>query len=135
MTPTTAAITSLTVTPIYAGGFALLAVLLANQVLYVRLRPKTELSWRINAVERVQANFIENVPLALVLLLIIELMGATNTVLHLLGGSLLLCRLLHAWGMSRNEGANYPRLIGAQGTFLLLSVMGAATLWQGLALS
>ena len=135
MTPATLTLTALTVTPIYAGCFALLAVLLANQVLYVRLRPKTEPVWRINAVERVQANFIENVPLALLLLMIIELTGATNTVLHMLGGSLLVCRVLHAWGMSRNEGANYPRLIGAQGTFVLISIMGVATLWQGLALN
>ena len=37
--------------------------------------------------------------------------------------------MLHAWGMSRNEGANYPRLIGAQGTFLLLSIMGMAAIY------
>jgi len=132
MTPETAAIYSLTITPLYAGCFALLAVLLANQVLYVRLRPKAEPSWRTNAVERVQANFVENVPLGLVLLLVLELSRTPSIVLHSLGGSLLICRLLHAWGMSRNEGANYPRLIGAQGTFLLLSVMGIAALWQGL---
>ena len=133
MMSASAAVATLSVTPLYAGCFALLAVLLANQVLYVRLRPKTEASWRINAVERVQANFVENVPLALILLLILELSGAPGFALHTLGASLLVCRLLHAWGMSRNEGANYPRLIGAQGTFLLLSTMGVAALWKGLA--
>jgi hypothetical protein len=30
--------------------------------------------------------------------------------------------------MSKNEGANYPRLIGAQGTFLLISVMSFASI-------
>ncbi len=134
MTPATAVAASLSVTPLYAGCFALLAVLLANQVLYVRLRPKTEPDWRSNAVERVQANFVENVPLGLVLLLIIELSGAPAFALHTLGASLLVCRLLHAWGMSRTEGANYPRLIGAQGTFLLISTMGVAALWKGLVL-
>ncbi len=119
------------ITPLYAGAFGLLAVLLANLVLYVRLRGNREAAWRANATERAQGNFVENVPLALVLLLILELSGVSAVALHALGASLLACRGLHAWGMSRNEGANYPRLIGAQGTFLLLSVMGVASLWQG----
>ena len=41
-----------------------------------------------------------------------------------MGGLLVIFRVLHAWGMSRRPGANYPRLIGAQGTFLLMSIMG-----------
>lgn len=123
---------SLSVTPVYAGLFALLAVLLANQVLYVRLRGRSEAAWRPEASVRVQANFVENVPLALLLLLVLELSGVTAPMLHTLGSALLVCRLMHAWGMSRTEGANYPRLIGAQGTFLLLSVMGVAALVLGL---
>ena len=116
------------VTPVYAGLCALLAVLLANQVLYVRLRPKQQPAWRAGATERVQANFVENVPLALVLLLVLELAATPAIILHALGSSLILLRLLHAYGMSRHAGANYPRLIGAQGTFLLLSIMGFAAL-------
>jgi len=122
------------VTVVYAGILGLLAVLLANLVLYVRLRGKSEPAWRAQATLRVQANFVENVPLALVLMLLLELAGAEQIALHVLGTALVLCRVLHAWGMSRNEGANYPRLIGAQGTFLLLAVMGAALLWVGLSL-
>ena len=121
----------LAVTPLYAGVLALLAVLLANQVLYVRLRGGQLPSWRAHASERVQANFVENVPLALVLLLVLELSGAARPMLHGCGVALVIARLLHAWGMSFNEGANYPRLIGAQGTFLLLSIMGVAALWRG----
>lgn len=125
----------LQVTLIYAGLFGLLAVFLANLVLYVRLRGRSEPKWRAEATVRVQANFVENVPLALVLLLMLELSGSSSVALHALGGALLVCRLMHAWGMSANEGANYPRLIGAQGTFLLLSVMAVALLWRGLAAS
>lgn len=120
------------VTLVYAGMLGLLAVFLANLVLYVRLRGKSEPEWRADATLRVQANFVENVPLALVLMLLLELGGAERVALHVLGVALVLCRVLHAWGMSRNEGANYPRLIGAQGTFLLLGVMGVALLWLGL---
>ncbi len=118
------------VTLLYAGLLGLLSVLLANQVLYVRLRSGREPSWRGDATQRVQANFVENVPLALVLLYLIEAGGASSTAVHALGSLLVAFRVLHAWGMSRNPGANYPRLIGAQGTFLLLSVMSFTVLYQ-----
>ncbi len=114
---------------LYAGLLGLLSVLLANQVLYVRLRSDREPSWRGNATARVQANFVENVPLALVLLYLLEAGGAGRVAVHILGSLLVVCRVLHAWGMSRNPGANYPRLVGAQGTFLLLSVMSFTVLY------
>ena len=117
------------VTAFYAGLCGLLAVLLANHVLYVRLRSASQPKWRPDAVLRVQANFVENVPLALLLLLMMELNGTSHPILHALGLSLVTCRLLHAWGLSRNEGANYPRLIGAQGTFLLLSIMAVSLVY------
>jgi len=116
----------------YAGVMALLSVLLANQVLYVRLRGGKMPDWKAHATERTQANFVENVPLALVLLYLLEVAGAGAAAVHVLGASLVVLRLLHAWGMSAYAGANYPRLIGAQGTFLLLSVMGVAALYLGL---
>lgn len=116
-------------TLLYAGVLALLAVLLANQVLYVRLRPGREPEWRADATLRVQANFVENVPLAVVVLFLLETGGIGATAVHGFGISLVVCRLLHAWGMSRNPGANYPRLIGAQGTFVILSAMGVAAVY------
>ena len=117
----------------YAGIMALLSVLLANQVLRVRLRADRMPEWKGHATERTQANFVENVPLALVLLYLLEVGGASQAAVHVFGSALLVLRLLHAWGMSAYPGANYPRLIGAQGTFLLLSTMGVAALYLWLA--
>ena len=45
------------ITLLYAGILILLSVLLANQVLYVRLRGDKEPEWRDNTVQRVQSNF------------------------------------------------------------------------------
>ncbi len=117
------------VTALYLGLMGLLAVLLANNVLYVRLRSATQPKWRPDAALRVQANFVENVPIALLLLLGLELRGVATSVLHAFGASLVLCRLLHAWGLGNHEGANYPRLIGAQGTFLLIAIMSVALIY------
>jgi hypothetical protein len=120
------------VSALYVGAMGLLAVLLANHVLYVRLRSATQPKWRPEAALRVQANFVENVPIGLVLLVALELQGAAPAALHVFGASLLACRLLHAFGLGTYEGANYPRLIGAQGTFLLLSIMGVALVYGAL---
>ncbi len=121
------------VTALYAGLLGLIAVGLANQVLYVRLRADRMPDWKPDAVLRVQANFIENVPLAILLLLVLELQHVQAVALHVFGASLIVCRVLHAFGMSRNPGANYPRLIGAQGTFLLLSIMSVAAIYGAVA--
>jgi uncharacterized protein len=120
------------VTLLYAGLLGLLAVLLANLVLYVRLRPAQQPAWRADATLRVQANFVENVPLALVLLFLLESAGTERAALHAFGLALLSCRILHAWGLARYPGANYPRLIGAQGTFLLLAIMSMAAIYAWL---
>jgi len=123
---------SIPVSALYLGLLGLLAVLLANNVLYVRLRSATQPKWRPDAALRVQANFVENVPLALLLLLGLELQGVSAGVLHVFGSSLLICRVLHAWGLGSYEGANYPRLIGAQGTFLVISIMSVALVYGAL---
>ena len=122
------------VTLAYAGLLGLLSVLLANHVLYARLRAKALPDWQPPAAERVQANFVENVPLALLLLYLVEVAGAPVMVVHIAGISLVTLRLLHAWGLARYPGANYPRLIGAQGTFVLISVLAMMALglaWFG----
>ena len=112
----------------YAGLLGLLSVLLANHVLYARLRGSSLPQWQAPAAERVQANFVENVPMALLLLYLVEIAGAPLLFVHVSGISLVVLRLLHAWGLARYEGANYPRLIGAQGTFVLVSVLAVTAL-------
>jgi uncharacterized membrane protein YecN with MAPEG domain len=118
------------ITALYAGLLGLLAILLANQVLYGRLRAERIADWKPETLLRVQANFVEQVPLALILLLVLELQGTQPMLVHAFGGTLVLLRLTHAWGLSRDPGATYPRLIGAQGTFLLVSIMSFAAIYS-----
>ena len=120
------------ITALYAGLHALLAVVLANFVLYVRLRGRKVPAWQPDAALRVQANFIENVPIALLLLLILEIQSVPVSLLHGFGMTLFVLRLLHAYGLGTCEGANYPRLIGAQGTFVLVSVMAIGAIGTAL---
>lgn len=123
------------ITLIYAGLMALLSVLLANYVLYIRLRARGLPEWQPHAAERVQANFAENVPLGLIVLYLVEVAGAPSWFIHSGGLALVLLRLAHAYGLARYEGANYPRLIGAQGTFVLLAVLGMTAILLSLGVS
>ncbi|MEN3952009.1 MAPEG family protein [Iodidimonas sp. SYSU 1G8] len=120
-------------TMLYAGIMGLLAVALATQVLWARINAKKLPDWKPDTTMRVQANFVENVPLALILLYLLEAGGAPTVMVHVLGAALVIARLLHAWGYSGNPGATYPRLIGAQTTFLLLSIMGFGLIYLALA--
>lgn len=125
--------TGIPITGLYAGILGLLAVALANQVLWARINAKDLPDWKPDTTMRVQANFVENVPLALVLLYLLEVGGGAAIMIHILGAGLTLCRLGHAWGYSSNPGATYARLIGAQGTFVMLAVTGTALVYLYLA--
>ena len=117
------------ITALYGGMLVLLSVFVANRVLKARLNAKDYPEWKEETNLRIQGNFVENTPLALVMLLALELGGLPDAWIHWMGGFLVLFRVLHAWGMSYNPGATYPRLIGAQGTFVMMSVMGMSGIY------
>lgn len=120
---------SFPITALYAGCVGLLSVSLANYVLYARINASKLADWKPDAAVRVQGNFVENVPLTLVLLYLVEVSGYSSGVVHIFGIWLVVVRVLHAWGLGHYRGANYPRLIGAQGTFLLQSVLAMALIY------
>lgn len=117
------------ITFFYASLLGLLLVALANQVLYARVNAAKVAKWKPETTLRVQANFVENVPMALVLLYFLEVSGVPHIWVHVLGATLVVARFAHAWGLSTNPGATYARLFGAQMTFLLLSVMSFAGIY------
>lgn len=71
---------------------------------------------------RVHANFIEYVPMLLVLLALLELGGLHRWLVGALGGTLLLARLAHAHGLSRSEGYSMGRFWGTLITWIVLLV-------------
>lgn len=115
---------SITILPIYAALCGILLFVLSSRV--VRLRGKYKVGIgdggqaELNRAIRVQANFVEYVPLILILLLLLELAGAPANILHGLGGALVFCRIAHAYGYSRSNATSPGRAIGAVGTFLIL---------------
>ena len=69
---------------------------------------------------RVQANFSEYVPLAVVLLVLSELSGLPAAMVHVAGIALLASRVLHAWGLSHSPGRSFGRFYGTAGTWLVV---------------
>ncbi len=76
---------------------------------------------------RTQANFIEYVPMALILFALVESSGADQMVLAVVAALFVLLRISHAFGMAQKQPA-YLRRIGAMGTFLTLIGMSVWTL-------
>ena len=71
---------------------------------------------------RVHGNFGEYVPLALILMGLLETANGNPVILTIIGALLIAVRVLHVFGIQRG-GANALRVLGAGGTFLLLAVL------------
>lgn len=91
------------VTALYGAMSALLNVALAANVSRVRAARKVFLGdggdELVTRAVRAHANNAEYVPLAIVLLLILELSGGPSLMLHIIGGVLVTARVIHAAGM------------------------------------
>lgn len=79
---------------------------------------------------RVHGNFAEYVPLALVMLALLELCGLPAPLLWTCGLVLLAGRVLHAIGLGGSAGYSFGRFGGAMLTFLALLAMALAGLWR-----
>ena len=111
----------------YAGLCTLLVIFLALRVVRWRREHKIGLGHgdNIELQKRVRAhaNATENMPLALILLGSLELTGFSPLVINVLGGTFLFSRLIHAWGVSRNEGYSRGRFWGMALTWLPMFVL------------
>lgn len=121
------------VTPLYAGLLALLFVLLSLRV--VKFRQKgiplgDGGDPRMLRVMRGHANFAEYVPLALLMMAILELGRNSIYILHAIGIALILSRVLHGYALSYTTRFRFGRVWGAALTFVVLLVEALMCLWQ-----
>jgi uncharacterized membrane protein YecN with MAPEG domain len=112
------------ITPLYAGLIGLLYIALAYNVSRLRVGLKIAIgdggNHKLSRAIRAHANLTENAPIALILLTGIELQEFSVIVLHVLGITLVLGRLLHAYGLSRNAGTSFGRASGILLTWLVI---------------
>jgi uncharacterized membrane protein YecN with MAPEG domain len=117
---------SITITPIYAAMLGVILLVLSVRIVAV-VRGKGEISYGdggnrdFTTVVRGQGNFIEYVPLIVILIAFAEAGGTSSTMIHAMGGGLVLARILHPLGLSSQPGINPLRVSGTLLTWIVLA--------------
>jgi len=113
---------------LYSGILGLLLVYLSLNVAMNRKKLKIGIGDGDNKdmarLIRVQANFIEYVPTALILLAVFESNHGHAMVAHIAGGMLVVGRFLHAYGLGKTVKVSFGRFAGMILTWL--SILGLA---------
>jgi len=121
-----------TITALYGSLNAIFNVVLALRVSSARRRLKVSTgtgdSKEMELAVRIHANNAEFVPLAIVMILLAELCGGSSTVLHVMGGTLLLARISHMIGMPL-KAPNVFRVFGTSATWIGILGAAAYVLW------
>ena len=108
------------ITALYASILTVIAFVLAQHV--IRTRGRTTITLgdrgddRLLEASRRQMNFVENVPLTLILMLLAEAGKAAPTYLHITGVALVAARLIHPFGITVTRAAHPLRIGGAVAT-------------------
>lgn len=126
---------TLPVTALYAGLLAIFALVLSFQA--GSFRGKSGISilhgepvnWELAQRVRRHQNFLEYVPLILILMGLIEINGGSAMYLHVAGILLIVARVAHAVGLKHDNMAHVGRAIGAGGTALIMLASAGYSLW------
>jgi uncharacterized protein len=116
------------ITPIYAGFFGIMLVFLSWRVTKLRIKHGAHMQNRghdeLTAAVRAQSNIVEYLPMALLLMWMLETMQFRPVVIHGLGIFLVFARLLHLHGLNEPSGASFARKLGTRLTWLHIVACG-----------
>lgn len=116
---------SIVITPMYAAMLGIILLVLSIRVVAV-VRAKGGVGYGdggntdYTPVVRGQGNFIEYVPIILILIAFAEAGGTSSTYIHAMGGALVVGRILHPMGLTNVAGINPLRFIGTNLTWITL---------------
>lgn len=121
------------VTGFYAGILGLILVFLIARVGRVRGRAGISLqdggNRELGVAIRQHGNFIEMVPMCLILIGIVEMGQFSIYIVHILGVVLVISRLIHPFGLNFENGATWQRAVGAGGTTMVLAIASILTIY------
>jgi uncharacterized protein len=127
----------LPIAAIYAALLAIVGVVLGERVGLFRLKTKVSLGdggdGEMIVRNRQHMNFVENVPMALILIALVEMNDGSAGWVHGLGGVLLAARIIHPFGLSAEKLMQPARLIGAGLTILVILTAAGKLLWHAFA--
>jgi uncharacterized protein len=126
----------MTISMIAAGVLGLMLLFLSAYVIVGRVKFKVDLgdggSEEMQRRIRVQANFVEYVPLALILIMLVEYgKVGPGWLPAALAVALVAGRVLHAYGLAGNAGTSVGRFVGTNLTALAILGGALAVLGRG----
>ncbi|MFK7958226.1 MAG: MAPEG family protein [Lysobacterales bacterium] len=125
---------ALPVTALYAAVLALIMLVLSFATGGSRAKHKISLGDgghpELLAAIRRHGNAVEYVPMAVILLGLLEANGTGNSWLHGLGAALVVSRIAHPIGLSASRMVHPLRIIGTAGTSLVTVIAAGYALWQ-----
>lgn len=127
---------TLQLTGIYASLLAMLGIYLGIMVSVMRGKTGIAILHGDNMAlaERMRrhGNFVESVPLVLILMGAVELGGASSNWLHAIGGILLVARIIHPFGIDHQNPDAPARIIGTVGTQIATLIAVVFLIWNAL---
>ena len=116
----------LSIVPFYAALLAGFFIFLSMRVVRIRRQEKIGVgdgnNVRLRRAIRVHGNFAEYVPLALILAAFVEMQQYATIIVHALCWILIVGRLIHAYGVSREKEDYRFRVAGMVLTFTTIAV-------------
>lgn len=129
--------TSINAAVLYIGLFCLLMLVLKGNVGRVRTREKIGFgdggNEPMQRALRVQGNAVEDVPVVLLGLIGLGALAAPALLIHVLGASFLLGRVLHAIGLGGSSGGSPGRMFGTLISLLVMLGTAGACVWYAVA--
>jgi len=121
---------------LYVGIFGLMLIVLSLRVSLVRRDARIALGDGEDVIlrRRIRAhgNFVEFVPMALLLLALAEHTGLGALFIHIFGLILLVARIAHAYGISQAKEPFIFRMTGTVATLGVIGILALYCIWAGL---
>ena len=123
------------ITGFYAGLLSFVFIALGINIIRKRLAYKVGLGdgghHELAKTIRVHANFAEHVPLALILIGICDYTQYSPYFIHVLGATLFVSRLLHAYGLGKTSVRSFGRTYGVLMTYGVILIASIALVIKG----
>ena len=128
--------TAIAAATLYFGLFGFLMLALKLNVGRVRTAEKVGFgdgnNEALQRAIRAQGNAVEDVPIVLLGLAGLAALSGPVLLIHGLGASFLVARILHAVGLGGSSGASFGRLVGTLVTLIVKLVTAGACVWFAL---
>ena len=122
------------ITGLYVGVLGILFIALCYGVILKRLKFKIGLghgdNHELHKAIRVQGNFVEYVPISLLIIALCDFSNIPAMIVHALGITLVLGRLLHAYGLNKTSQASKARVIGTLMTHAVIVIGSLILIYQ-----